>query len=106
MDNEYAGLGVIWMSRASAVAGAAFGAISRDKDTGVLYTVNGTPIVASGAIDDDDIYYSGATTVRRGKVITTQVVDQTHNEAMALAERSYIVEFDCLRPKKISITTP
>jgi hypothetical protein len=93
-DQDYLGRPIILMSRANAVLAAAAQAIEYGID-GLPYTVNGTPVVASGAITANAIYAVGAVTVLRSDVETIDTINHTVNTEWAVAEAVYSVIVDC-----------
>lgn len=91
-DGNYIGRPILWGSRADAVTLDEGGVAHRDGD-GVV-TVNGTPMVASGAISDG-LFITGAVTIYRSSIEVNRVVDPTSNREYAIAERAYAVAVDC-----------
>jgi len=105
-DTAYAGLPVIWMSRANAVRAAAEFALFTDPGSGLMFTANGTPVISSTLFDDGYVWFSGAVTVWRTPVHTYLGQDLTLNKELRIAERVFGIGFDCLQPTAIQITPP
>lgn len=93
-DENYLGRPIILMSRADAVRAGAALAIEYGID-GLPYTVNGTPVVASGLVDSGSPMIVGATTVLRSAVNDIDTVDHTLNTRWAVAEAVYAILVDC-----------
>jgi len=94
LDEDYIGRGIILMSRGDAVRASASGSLEHMID-GIPVTVNGTPIVASGAIADGTVYGVGAVTILRSAVFDINTIDHTTNHDWAIAEAVYAVIVDC-----------
>ena len=67
-----------------------------------LQTMTGTPVVAGAGYNLDlgeggtvKIYGTGAIVIRRSSVSTLIGVDRGVNDFLALAERTYLVGWDC-----------
>lgn len=93
-DENYLGRPVILMSRADAVRAAAAVAIEYGID-GLPYTVNGTPVVASGAIPAGTVSAVGAVTVLRTALNDVNTIDHVTNRDFAIAEATYGLLVDC-----------
>lgn len=102
MDAKYMGQGYILMSRADAVKAAASSALEPGLDG--PYTINGTPIVASGAVTSGTIYGIGATTILKSSVVDIDTVNVTTNKNWAVAEAVYAVLIDCNYASKAAAT--
>lgn len=101
LAEKYGGQGVIHMSRLAATM------LTHDLhvEGGRLFTVMGTPVVAGGgydAIGDDVpntglIFGSGPLVLYRGDVDTNQsAVDKSNNQVSIVAQRDYVLGWDCL----------
>lgn len=93
-DANYLGRPIILMSRADAVRASAAVAIMYGID-GLPYTVNGTPVVASGMIESGTMAIVGAVTVLRTEVNDINAIDYRFNKDFAVAERVYTILVDC-----------
>ena len=102
-DQKYNSLPVLIMSRSNAVlAGAepvAFG-----DGLGVLWTINGTPILATWTAPNDKIYAVGWPTVYASDITTTVTRMLTQNTEMAIAERLYGLAVDCEFRAVVTVT--
>jgi hypothetical protein len=105
-DQRYTGLPVILMNRGTAVLAAAEGAIDGDFESGLMYTANGTPVLASWVVPANKIFVIGWPTVYVSETTTTTAKDLTTNVEMAIAERLYAVAVDCLFRAVITVTLP
>jgi len=94
LDTSYPGLGVIVMSRAGAVYAKSADVVSGD-DQGALWTVNGTPVLASGEVSDDYVFATGAISVFEGPVTNITAPLWGTNVQAAIAERAFGLAFDC-----------
>jgi hypothetical protein len=103
-DQKYIGLPVIIMSRFMAVIADAEGVLHRDKDSGDLTTINGTPVVTSWVSAADKISVIGWPTVYASEVVANGVTNPTQNRELALAERIYAIAVDCLFRAVITVT--
>jgi hypothetical protein len=103
-DQKYAGLPIIMMNRGVADIMAATRVIDGDFKTGLMYTANGTPILASWVVPADKIFVIGWPTVYVSPTVTTTAKDLTTNVEMAIAERLYAVAVDCLFRAVITVT--
>ena len=92
IDDQYLAQGVILMSRGDAVL--ADTALVRGAD-GLLTTVNGTPVIASGRVEPGAVYGLGAVTVERSGASSYEVVDPESNTRWALAEAVFAIIVDC-----------
>jgi hypothetical protein len=93
-DQNYLGRPIILMSRADAVRAAAAMAIEYGID-GLPYTVNGTPVVASGSVTTGALAAIGAVTVLRSEIGDIGTFDHTLNTEWAVAEAVYSIIVDC-----------
>jgi hypothetical protein len=93
LDDNYIGQGVILMSRADAVRGDAEGSLH--VSNGLITTINGTPVIASGRVAPGQAFGLGAIVVEHGGAESRQVVRPTFNEIWALAEEIYALAVDC-----------
>lgn len=104
-DTAYVGLPVIILSRAAATLAKAEGVIVRDE--GKLYTVNGVPVLATGAVGDEDqakVSIIGQPAVYASDVVAYAAPKLAANRAMALAERVYTLGVDCDFRASIEVT--
>lgn len=101
-DQFYIGGPVLLMSRANAVRASADGSVTGNRE-GEIWTIHGTPVIASWVVPEDAIYAIGMPTVYVSDVTTTVANDLTTNREMAIAERLYGVVVDCDYRNKISI---
>jgi len=93
-DTLYVGRPVIMVSRFVAAQARAAKAIFGDEE-GNLWTVNGTPIIASAAASDTALIVFGWITVYASGLTTSTAYDPTVNQELALAERAYGIAVDC-----------
>ena len=94
-DEAYVGGPVLLMSRRAAVHARAAKAILGDEETGRLWTANGTPVIATGAGNEDALYILGWPTVYASTFTEIQAYDPTVNQELAIAERVYGIAVDC-----------
>lgn len=92
LDDKYVGQGVILMSRADAVRADTALRLGSD---GVLRTVNGTPVIASGRIAPGTVYGTGAIAVDHTSTRSYQAIDHEKNMHYALAEAQFVLAVDC-----------
>ena len=104
-DQYYIGAPVILMSRRNASLGKSDGALEGD-GLGAIWTVNGTPVVATWLMPDDKIYVIGWPTVYASDIASAAGHDITHNREMAIAERIYAMAVDCLFRAVVTVTAP
>jgi hypothetical protein len=95
---NYHGTGVIHMNRGAA---AALGDRLVQKGS-QLQTITGTPVAAGGGYNTDAIsadtlvlYGTGAVAIRRSTVTDINAVERTINDVLSIAERTYVVGWDC-----------
>ncbi|MET0578223.1 MAG: hypothetical protein ABW122_06165 [Ilumatobacteraceae bacterium] len=97
LATHYNGLGVIHVSPFAATRMADL----LEQRDGKLYTkANGTPVVVGAGYGDPDlptveIAGTGAVFVRRGEIEALNAWDLSINDINALAERTYLVGWDC-----------
>jgi len=92
----YAGQGVIHMSASMATL---LGAQNLVTSGGRATTLVGTPVAIEAGVpvaSVDTIVATGAVVVRRGTVLSFSSVDRAINDVLAIAEREYLVGWDCL----------
>lgn len=104
-DTGYLGLPVLIMSRSTAVRARAEKAIIEGGEDGKLFTANGTPVLATSAADDDELYVIGWPTVYASEFTDIQAYDQMVNQELAIAERVYGIAVDCGVSHKATIPT-
>ena len=92
---NYAGLPIIHMSRKTATILIAANALFPQLD-GSLITGLGTPVAASGGYPDDVMWVTGQVHLWRTPVTAVDVPAQMSNQAISLAERTYMAAIDCL----------
>lgn len=95
-DANYVGRPVLMMSRASAAHALQEGALVRDN--GKIVSAQGTPVIASGAIEDGDEPFAaiiGQPAVYASPVRSVGVQEHTANLGTAIAERVYAIGVDC-----------
>lgn len=92
-DKNYIAQPVIHLSRYNSVVAGANEAIFGD-GAGNLWTINGTPVVASSSYGND-VWVTGAVTVLRSPTITTKTETLEKNTEGAIAERVYGILVDC-----------
>lgn len=102
-DDLYTGQPVIYLNRGDAVLAAAADSIYGDKE-GNLWTVNGTPVVASAKFAKGTVKASGALTIYRSAVITTLGQELNKNTERGLAEQLYAIAFDIFGMIAFTIT--
>jgi hypothetical protein len=105
-DTGYVGQPVLILSRATAVRARAEKAIFGNEETGQLWTANGTPVIATSAADDDEIYAIGWPTVYASAFTEISTVDPVVNMEMSIAERVYGLAVDCGVAHKAVVTAP
>lgn len=103
-DQKYTGLPIILMNRGVADMAAADGLIDGDFREGLMYTANGTPILASWVVPTTSLFVIGWPTVYVSDTYTTVARDLTTNREMAIAERLYGVAVDCGFRAVITVT--
>lgn len=106
-DENYVGQPVIILSRATAVAAFAAGAIERD--SGRLVTANGNPVLATGAVPDDEqgeVAAVGWPAVYASQMRSYIAPNLRLNRSLGLAERAYAIGVDCAFRVTVGITTP
>lgn len=94
LDDNYIGRGVILMSRADAVRADAAGALKAGAD-GVPFTINGTPVIASGRIPSGDVIGLGAIVIEYTDIASRETINPNENKHYALAEAIYVLAVDC-----------
>lgn len=92
-DAGYIGQPVLLMSRA--MADLAYAADVLTRENGRLISPNGTPVVASGAIEGPEIAITGWPTVYASPIVSARGIAWGTNLDMALAERLYAIGIDC-----------
>lgn len=102
-DDTYAGRPVIYLNRGDAVLAAAADGLYGDKE-GNLWTVNGTPVVASAKFAKGSVKASGAVTIYRSAVVTTLGQELEKNTERGLAEQLFAIAFDSLGLVAFTIT--
>lgn len=93
LDVNYVGQGVILMNRGDAVRAASAFAITYGIDG--AYTVNGTPVVASGAVPAGTVLGVGAVTILKSNVEAIDTIAPQSNTEWSVAEAVYAVLVDC-----------
>lgn len=93
-DANYLGRPILLANRGDVVNAASKMLVEYGID-GLPYTVNGTPVVASGMIDPGFVAAVGAVTVLRSNVEAIQTFDHTLNTEWAVAEAVYSLIVDC-----------
>lgn len=95
LGKNYHGTGLIHMSRG--VASALGDVLVRVGDR--LETMAGTPVIAGAGYNNAGnpatIYGTGPVVVNRGSIEVVEAVDTARNDFYALAERTYVVGWDC-----------
>jgi hypothetical protein len=102
-DQKYIGAPVLIMSRFTAVMADAAGVLKGD-DKGGMWTINGTPVIATWVAAAGTVTAIGWPTVYASEVIVNAAYNQTQNREMAIAERIYAVAVDCLFRGVVNIT--
>lgn len=97
LDSKYVGQGIILMSRHDTIFANSNGNILDGdvRSDGILVTVNGTPVLASGKVAPGTVYGLGAIVVEKSTAFSHELVDPTHNKIYALAEANYVLAVDC-----------
>ena len=93
-DANYLGRPIILANRGDVVNAASKMLVEYGID-GLPYTVNGTPVVASGMIPKGFAAAVGAVTVLRSEVGDIDTINHTNNTEWAVAEAVYSVVVDC-----------
>jgi hypothetical protein len=92
LGKGYHGTGVIHMARSLAIALA-----SQLVRVGQrVETVVGTPVAIGAGYDPTAIYGTGALQIMRGPASTSTAWNLSVNDQLSLAERTYVVGWDCL----------
>jgi hypothetical protein len=104
-DQHYIGAPVLLMSRHSAVLGDAANALDGD-GIGGIWTINGSPVVATWLMPDDKIYVIGWPSVYASQIATAASHEIVQNREQALAERIYAMAVDCTFRAVVTITAP
>lgn len=105
-DTLYLGQPVLLMSRRVAVWARAAKALFGDEESGRLWTANGTPVIATGAASDTQLFVLGWPTVYASDFVTVRTPDPTVNLEMALSERVYGIAVDCEWVFSLAVTAP
>lgn len=92
-DEGYVGQPVIVISRGDADRALAEGSVVREG--GALVTANGTPVIASSAVDSGSVGVIGRPEVYASSLVAHAAIEHTVNMAMAIAERVYAIGIDC-----------
>lgn len=95
-DANYVGQPILIMSRADVVWAHAGGAV--EYVNGLPFTINGTPIIATGVTDGADwgkVAAIGAVGVYASSMVAFEAPGLTQNLKYALAERVYAIGVDC-----------
>jgi hypothetical protein len=93
---NYAGLPVLHMNRATAARALKWDLIDNDSIDGTLHTKQGTPVANSPGYPDGIVWITGAVHLWRTSVQAYDVNDVMNNQALSLAERVYTVATDCI----------
>ncbi len=93
-DQHYVGLPTLLMNRGDAVLAYAADALDAD-GTGLMWTPNGTPVLASAAFTAGTIASVGGLTVLEGAVSSFQTERLTLNKEFAIAEQVFAILVDC-----------
>lgn len=89
LDDGYVARGIILMSRFDAVdAGLEV------EEGRPLRTKNGTPVVASGAVEPGTVYGLGAVAIEHGEILERDVIEARANRHWALAEQVHALIVD------------
>jgi hypothetical protein len=100
LSTNYHGTGVIHMNRGTA-AGLGNLLVRQGQQ---LQTITGTPVAAGGGYDSTFadsaagspvMYATGAVAIRRSTISNLTAVDRQVNDVLSLAERTYVVGWDC-----------
>jgi hypothetical protein len=92
-DANYIGQPVLHMNRGDV---SEVGVLSANPvNDGMLWTPNGTPVVASSAYPAGVVAVSGDITVEHSSIVVKPGNDLTHNTTIAIAERVYGILVDC-----------
>lgn len=105
-DTLYLGQPVLLMSRRVAAWARAAKALFGDEETGRLWTANGTPVIATGAASDTQLFVMGWPTVYASDFVVVRAINPTVNQEMALAERVYGIAVDCEWVFSLAVTAP
>jgi len=104
-DQHYVGLPVLVMNRGDAVRAHADRALDND-GTGMLWTPNGTPVLASAAVPAGKIASVGGITVLEGAVTTAITQQWELNREFAIAEQVFAILVDCNYLETWTVTVP
>ena len=103
-DQEYVGRPVIVMSRATADAAFAAGALAREN--GSLVTPHGNPVLASGSVTDGAVAAIGQPAVYATAIRSAIATNKGSNLTAAIAERVYAIGVDCNYVTLSTVDTP
>lgn len=92
-DANYIGQPVLVMSRE--MADLAYAADALHREDGKLVSPNGTPVVASGAIESSAIAIIGWPAVYASEIVAAVGLAWSTNTELAIAERVYAIAVDC-----------
>lgn len=95
-DANYVGQPVLLMSREASILAAAARVIRREN--GVVMTINGTPVIATGSAPSGDvgkIMAIGMPAVFASPVLANRAPYLEKNQDMAIAQRVYAIGVDC-----------
>lgn len=104
-DGEYVGLPVLLVNRGDAVRARAARALE-DDGTGLLWTANGTPVIASSAFTAGTVAVTGGLTVLTGPRLVNRIQNWTMNTEYAIAEQVNAILVDCNYIDKWTVTVP
>lgn len=90
---EFPGAPTLLMNRGDAVRARAEKAIFGDKE-GNLWTINGTPVVASAEFTAGRVALTGSITIYKSPVESFATIDHIHNREMAVAEQAFNIILD------------
>jgi hypothetical protein len=71
-----------------------------------VWTVNGTPVVATWLMPDDKVYVIGWPTVYASEIASAAGHALNTNREMAIAERIYAMAVDCGFRAVVTVTGP
>lgn len=101
-DANYVGMPILHLSREDVNLAAAAGIIETEPGSGLLFTVNGTPVVASSAYASGTIAISGDMTGVQSELRVRSDISHKTNRELAIAERAFNVAVDCDFREKIT----
>lgn len=95
LGKTYPALGTIHASRGDVAGWFGESMVEHEADWSVV-TGQGTPVANGAGYSKGNFYVTGQVTIWRGGVATYVVADHLTNRRMAIAERVYVIGYDCV----------